>query len=86
MKKPLNITDYQEMMAYTLFKAALPYYWKTREEVPDGVCFLLMMNSYGSAQEACNDIAQHWLKTPKIKREANRALTHMQAFKELQKS
>ena len=83
MKKPINITDSQEQTAYALFKEALPYYWKTAAEVPAALRLRLMLNSYVSANDACVDIALHWLKTPKTKREANRALTRMQAFKEL---
>ena len=73
MKKQLNITDYQEQTAYALFKEALPGYWKTADELPDALLLHLMLNGYCSANDACVGIALHWLKTPKIKREANRA-------------
>ena len=81
MKKKVFIPAEKEKAAFELFKAALPYYWKTADELPAGLRFHLAMNGYGSAAMACVDIANHWLSTPKLKREANRALTHMQSWK-----
>lgn len=76
-----NISPEQEKAAYRLFKAALPYYWKTPAETPAGLRFHLLINRYGSAAIACIDIANHWLCTPKLAREAQRALAHMQTWK-----
>ena len=81
MKKKTTIPPEQEMKAYRLFNACLPHYWKTADELPAGLRFHLAMNGYGSAAMACNDIANCWLCTPKLAREANRALTHMQVWK-----
>lgn len=76
-----SISAEQEKVAFALFEAALPYYWKTADKLPAGLRFRLAMNGYGSAQAACTDIALHWLVTPKLKRQAARALTHMQSWK-----
>lgn len=71
-----------EIAAYTLFNDALPYYWETADKYPAGLRFRLAINGYGSAAMACVDIANHVLTTPKLKREANRALVAMQTFVE----
>lgn len=67
--------------AYTLFTDALPYYWCTWSLLPAGLRFSLMINGYGSAAMACVDIANHWLSSPKLARQAQKQLTHMQAWK-----
>lgn len=67
--------------AYTLFTDALPYYWDTWSSLPAGLRFSLMINGYGSAAMACNDIANHWLSSQKLAREAQKKLTHMQVWK-----
>lgn len=77
----MNRTELSEKAAYTLFTDALPYYWSTLKELPAGLRFRLSMNGYGSAAMACVDIANHWLSTPKLVKEAQKQLTHMQAWK-----
>ena len=67
--------------AYTLFTDALPYYWSTWESLPAGLRFRLFLNGYGSAAMACVDIANHWLSSQKLAREAHNKLTHTQAWK-----
>lgn len=80
MKKKKSIYP-QEMRAYRLFNACLPYYWTPADELPAGIRFRLAMNGYGSAVMACNDIVNRRLCSPKLAREAQRALTHMQTWK-----
>lgn len=70
----------QETRAYNLFKDALPHYFKTHDEYPDDIKFRLALNGYGSCWEACLDIANHVLTTPKLKREACKELSHMQSI------
>ena len=67
--------------AYTLFTDALPFYWDTWSSLPAGLRFSLMINGYGSAAMACVDIANHWLSSQKLAREAQKRLFHMQAWK-----
>ena len=67
--------------AYTLFTDALPYYWDTWRSLPAGLRFRLMINGYGSAAMACVDISNHGLSSPKLAREAQKQLTHMQVWK-----
>lgn len=71
-----------EKAAYALFNDALPYYWETADRYPPMLKLRLAINGYGSAAMACVDIATHVLTTPKLKREANRALVAMQTFVE----
>jgi len=81
MGKKQNIPPEMEQRAYRLFNACLPHYWKTAEELPEGLRFHLAMNGYGSAAMACVDIANHYIYTPKLAREVQKALTHMQVWK-----
>lgn len=67
--------------AYTLFTDALQYYWDTWSSLPPELRFRLMINGYWSAAMACVDIANHWLSSPKLAREAQKKLTHMQVWK-----
>lgn len=79
MKRHLTLQN--EKAVYTLFTDALPYYWSTWEKLPSGLRFRLSLNGYGSAAMACNDIANHWLSSSKLAKEAQKKLTHMQAWK-----
>ena len=79
------ITKEQEKIAVDLFEMALPYYWKTGDEYPARLKLQLFLNGYGSANSACVDIANHWIESPKLKREINRQLTHMESFKEIKR-
>lgn len=83
MTRKVSISPEQEMKAYRLFNAALPYYWQTADELPAGLRFHLAMNGYGSAAMACIDIADHWIATPKLAREVSRALVAVQTLVEL---
>ena len=74
-------TELSDKAAYTLFTDALPYYWDTWGSLPDGLRFSLMINGYGSAAMACVDIANHRISSPKLAMEAQKQLTHMQAWK-----
>lgn len=71
-----------ENAAYALFNDALPYYWEIADKYPPMLKLRLAVNGYGSAHAACADIANHVLTTPKLKREANRALVAVQTFVE----
>lgn len=71
-----------ENAAYALFNDALPYYWELADKYPPMLKLRLALNGYGSAAMACVDIVNHQLTTPKIKREANRALVAVQTFVE----
>ena len=77
-KHTLTQTD---KAAYALFTDALPYYWDTWSLLPAGLRFRLIINGYGSAAMACVDIANHWISSPKLARQAKKQLTHMQAWK-----
>lgn len=79
MKK--HAISQSEKAAYQLFVDALPYYWDTWSSLPAGLRFRLTINGYGSAAMACVDISNHWLSTPKLAREAQKKLTHMQVWK-----
>lgn len=57
-----------EKIAYELFTDALPHYFDTYDEYPDDIKFRLALNGYGSCWEACLDIANHVLTTPKLKK------------------
>lgn len=80
MKQSENNT--MENAAYALFNDALPYYWEIADKYPPMLKLRLAVNGYGSAHAACVDIANHVLTTPKLKREANRALVAVQTFVE----
>lgn len=69
----------RERIAYKLFTDALPHYFETHDEYPDDIKFRLTLNGYGSCWEACLDIANHVLTTPKLKRKACKELSHMQS-------
>lgn len=69
-----------EKAAYQLFVDALPYYWETFDKIPHQIQFRLFVNGYGSAAMACVNIANHWL-SPKLARDAQKRLVHMQAWK-----
>jgi hypothetical protein len=80
-KGKTNIPPEMEQSAYRLFYACLPYYWKTADELPAGIRFHLALNGYGAAAMACVDIANHWIVTPKLAREVQKSLVHMQTWK-----
>lgn len=69
----------RETTACDLFKDAPPHYFETHDEYPDDIKFRLALNGYGSCWEACLDIANHVLTSPKIKRKASKELLHMQS-------
>ena len=73
-----NMTDEEENIAYKLFKDALPYYHKQIEEYPAGLKLRLGLNGFGSAWQAANDIANHYLKTPRLIRKAQLELRKAQ--------
>ena len=80
MKKP-NIPQAQEAAAYTFFLECLPYYFSQAQEVPARLRLALALNRYPNAAMACVDIANHWLVTPKLKKDACARLTDVWAWK-----
>lgn len=70
----------QDKCAYELFNDALPYYHKSHEDYPAMLKLRLALNHYGSAWDACRDIACHYLSDAKLKKEAIKRLRHVECF------
>lgn len=72
----------QELRAYEAFKAWLPYYYSLEGTVPIDIRIWIAANKYPNAAMGCVDIVNSVLKDRKLRKEAQKALTSMQTWKE----
>ena len=72
-----------EKNLYSFFLEILPYYNSSVHDVPASLRLAILLNKWPNAAIACNDIANHILVNPKLKKDAARRLCKMQSFGEV---